>query len=174
MNALGCAGGFIFEESHGVFRSRSGNRTSSVPHAVQFFRRPCFEAVGPYMALRYGGPDWAAEARARQLGWKVAAFPDLQVNHLRPTSGAEGILRGRVRQGRMDYSLGSLIPFELLKCLRRLNETPRGIGALLRLYGFFSSYLSREPVLVPQDLVQYLQNEQRERLRGLLGRAYLE
>ena len=165
---LGCAGGFIFEEQGGVFRSRVANSRSSVAHAVQLFRRACFEEAGPYVALRYGGPDWVAEVRARQKGWKVESFPDLQVNHLRPTAAAEGLLRGRVRQGRMDYSLGSVLLFELLKCVRRVNESPRVVGSMLRFYGYVSSCVRRDPRLLGDEIVQNLRQEQIQRLRGLL------
>jgi hypothetical protein len=165
---LGCAGGLIFEEHRGVFRSRPANSRSSVAHAVQFFRRACFEDAGPYMALPYGGPDWVAEVRARQKGWKVESFSDLPVHHLRPTAGAEGLLRGRVRQGRMDYSVGSLFMFEVLKCARRLNETPRVLGAVLRFYGYLSSYVRGDPRPLGDDFIGYLQQEQAQRLCGLL------
>lgn len=171
---LGCAGGFIYEEQRGEFRSRPANNQSSVAHAVQMFRRACFEEVGPYMALRYGGPDWVAEIRARQKGWKVESFPDLPVEHLRPTAGAEGVFRGRVRQGRMDYSVGSLLLFELLKCARRMNESPRVVGSVLRLYGYLSSYLRSDPRLLGDDLVHYLRYEQTQRLRDLLRQGLRE
>ena len=84
---MGCAGGYICEEDNGVFKNRLSNSTSSVAHAVQLFRRACFEVAGPYQVLKFGGPDWVAEVRARQFGWKVVAFPDLKVNHYRPTAG---------------------------------------------------------------------------------------
>ena len=165
---LGCAGGTICEEQGGEYRSRLANSRWSVAHAVQFFRRDCFEEVGPYMALRYGGPDWVAEIRARQKGWKVESFPDLLVEHLRPTAGAEGLLRGRVRQGRMDYSLGSLFLFELLKCARRVNESPRVVGSMLRFYGYVSSCVRRDPRLLGDEIVENLRQEQTQRLRDLL------
>jgi glycosyltransferase involved in cell wall biosynthesis len=168
---LGLTGGYIFERKGLKFCSRPGNSPQSVAHAVQLFRRECFEAIKPYMPLAYGGPDWVAEIRARQLGWEVASFPDLPVYHYRPTASAGGLVRGRLRQGRMDYSVGSLFLFELLKCLRRVNEAPKVLGALARLYGFVSSRLRRAPRLVPDDCVAYLQSEQRQRLKALVRKA---
>lgn len=165
---LGCAGGFITEARRGEFQSRPANSRSSVAHAVQFFRRACFEEVGPYVPLRYGGPDWVAEVRARQKGWKVESFPDLPVEHLRPTAGAEGVLRGRIRQGRMDHSVGSLFLFELLKCARRLNESPRVVGSMLRFYGYVSSLVGRDSLLLGDDFMNYLRQEQGQRVRDLL------
>jgi glycosyltransferase involved in cell wall biosynthesis len=166
---LGCAGGFICEENRGVFTDRPGNSTSSVAHAVQLFRKSCFDVAGPYQVLEFGGPDWVAEVRARQFGWKVVSFQDLKVNHFRPTASAGGVMRGRLRQGRMDHAMGSLVLFECLKCLRRFNESPRLWGALLRFCGFMIAYLRGEPRLVPDDFVAFLRQEQLQRLRALVG-----
>jgi glycosyltransferase involved in cell wall biosynthesis len=168
---LGLGGGCILEKQDGVFQKRAGTSLVSVAHAVQLFRRSCFESVRPYVPMAHGGPDWIAEVRARQAGWKVATFSDLPVHHYRPTAGAEGLLRGRLRQGRMDYSVGSLFLFEILKCGRRLRESPRILGAAIRFFGYWSSYLRREPLLAPEDFVDYLRREQRRRLRSLLGRS---
>lgn len=166
---LGLAGGTILEPKHGVFQKRVGTSGSSVAHAVQLFRRSCFNAVQPYVPMAYGGPDWIAEVRSRQYGWKVKTF-DLPVHHFRPTAGAEGLLRGRLRQGRMDYSVGSLFLFEILKCVRRLRESPAILGALIRFCGYWGSFLRAEPLLAPDDFVAYLRLEQRQRLRNVFGR----
>jgi glycosyltransferase involved in cell wall biosynthesis len=167
---LGLAGGSIQEQKNGVFQNRLGTSPSSVAHAVQLFRRSCFDSVRPYVPMAYGGPDWIAEVRARQFGWKVKTLPDLPVHHYRPTAGAEGILRGRLRQGRMDHSVGSLFLFEILKCGRRLRESPHVLGAAVRFYGYWSSCLRRAPLLAPDDFVDFLRREQRQRLKDLLGR----
>ena len=92
------AGGFIHEDSGQGFRSRSTNHTQSVAHAIQLFRRQCFEEIGGYIALPYGGPDWVAELMARRLEWRVEAFPDLPVEHYRPSASAGGFIRGCYRQ----------------------------------------------------------------------------
>ncbi len=164
---LGLAGGFIHEDSGQGFRSRSTNNTQSVAHAIQLFRRQCFEEIGGYIALPYGGPDWVAELMARRLEWRVEAFPDLPVEHYRPSASAGGFIRGCYRQGRMDHSLGSLWLFEIVKCLRRIKERPILLGATARLLGFGYSHLIGAPRLIPPETVEYLRAEQGERLRTL-------
>jgi len=166
---LGLAGGFIHEDYGKGFRMRRTNSVHSVAHATQLFRRECFDAIGGYRRLQYGGPDWVAEIMARQRGWKVQAFPDLIVRHYRPSASAGGVLRGCYRQGRMDYSLGSLASFEIMKCLRRLPEPPYVLGALARMLGFTYSCLSGAPLLVPTEVSACLQTEQKLRLRSLFG-----
>jgi hypothetical protein len=166
---LGLAGGYIHEESNGVFRSRPTNSTQSVAHAVQLFRRACFQTVGGYLPLPYGGPDWVAEIIARKSGWGVRSFPEMPVRHYRPTSSAGGILRGCYRQGLMDHSLGSDPVFETMKCLSRMRAKPYVIGALVRLSGYMWSALQGKALVVPKDVAEFLREEQRARVRSALS-----
>ena len=167
---LGIAGGLIFEEKNGKFQGRLANSLGSVAHAAQLVRRECYEAIGGYRPLKYGGEDWCAEINARMRGWTARTFPELQVMHLRATGGADPWLRHRFREGRADYSLGSNPTFEIFKCLRRVPEEPLLLGAVARLVGFAWSYFRQEERLVPEPIVRFLQNEQRERLRQLFAR----
>ena len=166
---LGLGGGFIHERSRGgTFKSRRANSVRSVAHASQFFRRECFEAVGgAYVPLPYGGPDTYAETTARMKGWKVESFPDLTVLHHRPTGAAGGILRSWFRQGKMDYSLGALPLFEMMKLARRVPVKPYLIGSAARLAGFAHSYWSGEPRAVSSEFITYLRREQMQRVTNL-------
>jgi biofilm PGA synthesis N-glycosyltransferase PgaC len=164
---LGLAGGDICELHDGKFVARSANREYSVAHAVQMFRRECFDGIGGYHALPYGGPDWHAQVVARMQGWGVKAFPDLPVCHHRPTGTADRIYRHLFKQGRMDYSLGSYPPFEVLKLVRRFPNKPLVTGALVRLSGFCVGYLIGEKRPVTDEFVRAIRIEQRNALRSL-------
>lgn len=168
---LGLAGGFIYEEVRGVFRSRKFNSADSVAHAVQLFRRSCIEDVGGYMALPYGGPDWVAEVTARMKGWKVRSLPYVKVYHHRPTASAGGVLRNRFEQGRRACSVGSHPLFELIKGLRRMTEKPYLVGGTLKLCGFLWGLLRNEDRMVSAEFVKYLRKEQMGRLRNLILRG---
>ncbi len=165
---LGIGGGYIHEEKKGVFCSRAGNSERSVAHAVQLFRRACFLSVGGYVPLPYGGPDWLAEIMARKKGWDIQSFPELPVRHYRPTSSAGGILKGRFRQGLMDYSMGCDPSFEFLKCLSRLRGRPLIAGAVARFVGFLWAWCRHEKRAIPQDVINFLREEQKGRVRSLL------
>lgn len=166
---LGVSGGMVYEKSSGEFKSRFSNRDSSVAHAAQLVRRDCYEAIGGYLPLKYGGEDWCAEVTARMLGWRAHAFTDLRVMHHRATGAADLMLRHCFKQGRMDYSMGSHPAFELLKCVRRIPEHPFLFGAMARLLGFCTSSIRQEPKLVSQEFVSFLRNEQIERLKCLFS-----
>lgn len=162
---LGLAGGTIYEEYGGEFQPRKFNNPRSVPHAVQVFRRRCFEEVGGYKPLRYGGPDWYAEVSARMKGWEVHAVQELEVCHHRPTLGAEGSVRGAFRQGLMDYSLGSHPIFEIVKCARRFRTKPYALVGLSRLMAFLWATCKMEKREAPDEFLKYLRKEQSTRLK---------
>jgi poly-beta-1,6-N-acetyl-D-glucosamine synthase len=166
---LGLAGGFIHDKcSDGEFRNRSWNSVHSVAHAVQLFRRSCFEATGAYVALPYGGPDSHAETMARMRGWEVESFPDLVVSHHRPTGSAGGIMKSLLRQGKMDYSLGYLPAFEILKMVGRMSCKPYILGAMTRLAGFLGCYCRMDKRAVTPEFMEFLRSEQRSRLKEML------
>lgn len=164
---LGIAGGRIHEVKSGAFQDRKGNRTRSVPGAVQLFRRQCYEAIGGIRPLAHGGEDWFAEVRARMQGWVVRSDQNLIAYHHRPTGSADNLLRRWFQQGRMDFSLGSLPTFEVVKCCLRLWEKPFVLGGLARLAGFLWSYWVREDRGVSDEVVRFLRSEQRQRLTAM-------
>lgn len=163
---LGIAGGFIFEEQGGVFKSRPTNTTRSVAGAIQMFRRECYEGVGGLTPARLGGEDWIAEIKARRLGWDVEAFPEQTVYHHKASTRARGVLRERTRQGALAYSLGSYPLFEVFKCLRRVKEKPYFIGALIRMSSYFWCWVRRDERAVSSDIAGFLRAEQIARLRS--------
>jgi poly-beta-1,6-N-acetyl-D-glucosamine synthase len=165
---LGIAGGYVHEGTEGEMHSRSSNRVYSVAHAAQLVRRECYEAIGGYAILEYGGEDWHAQTSARMLGWSAEAFPDLPISHHRPTGTGDILLRHKFRQGRMDYSLGSDPIFEIFKCLQRLGEKPFFLGSMSRLTGFFWSLAIREPRPVSREFMVFLRDEQRKKTLSLL------
>jgi GT2 family glycosyltransferase len=168
--ALGIAGGMIYERQQGQFRARPSNSVDSVAHAAQLVRRECYEQIGGYVGLPFGGEDWYAEIRARRNGWQVRSFPHLRVMHHRFTGGSDSLLKPRLREGRMDFSIGSHPLFEIVKCARRIPERPFFMGAAARMLGFFACYLDRSPRLVSPEIVDFLQQEQLGRIKALWAR----
>lgn len=170
---LGITGGLIYEKQGDEFRGRISNSMTSVAHAAQLMCRECYEDIGGYIGLEYGGEDWYAEIRARRMGWQVAASRELKVMHHRPTGAAGPVLQHRFREGKMDFSVGSHPIFELLKCMRRIPESPFAMGAAWRFAGFFWSYVQKRPRLISAELVRFLRREQVGRVAGLFGRSIL-
>ena len=164
---LGLGGGYVYEDTQGEFTSRRLNNRDAVSHAAQLARRSLFEDMGGYPLLKFGGEDWYASVMARMRGWHAAAFDDLKIYHFRPCKTP---IRSAFRSGRMDYSFGSYPPFEALKCLRRCYDKPF-LPGIVRMAGFIWEGCCGEGKLIPQDLAEFLRNEQKGRVHALFQRA---
>ncbi len=165
---LGLASGFIDQAEDGIVILRDFSAGASVPHGAQLVRRRCFEQIGGYLPLEYGGEDWCAELSARMNGWLARSFTETHVIQLREADKGRRALQVRLREGKMDYFMGSLLLFEVLKCGRRLRQRPYVLGALARLSGYLLSYLRGLPRKAPDDVISFLRKEQWGRLRSLV------
>jgi biofilm PGA synthesis N-glycosyltransferase PgaC len=167
---LGLAGGFVYEDSGAGYRSRRVNDVRNVAHAAQLVRAECYETIGGYAVLKYGGEDWYAQTRARMEGWQVEALPQLKIFHHRHTGTSSSPIKNAFRLGRLDYSFGSDPMFEVMKCLRRVRDWPFFLITLGRLAGFTWPYLSGEQREVEDDFMAFLRQEQRQRLTSVFMR----
>lgn len=161
---LGLAGGMIAESHNGEFVAQS-YYLNSVAGAVQLFRRTCYEQVGGYIPSKRGGIDAIAEMMTRMHGWHVQSFPEIMVQHHRPTGLTRAnIFKSRFIYGQRDYALGNHPMFMLLKCVHRFREKPYVIAGLLRMIGYSWSWVKKEPRPVPEEVVAYLRKEQLKRM----------
>ena len=161
---LGVASGFVHERSGTEYVSRPLNSEQSVPHAAQLMRWDCYDSIGGYRVLKYGGEDWHAGVSANMKGWQVRAFPDLKILHHRPSLNSGRAVMNAFRAGRMDYSFGSYGPFEVLKCMRR-----HAGGSLYRricsnAWFYDRLRLRRKERQVSIEFMRFLRNEQRQRV----------
>jgi len=170
---LGLTGGFVYEDHGSGFQTCWFNSINDVGHAAQLVRRECYEQIGGYQILKYGGEDWLAQTCAKMHGWNVQSVPELKIFHYRPVGTGSRAFRNSYRQGKMDYALGSDPLFEVIKCFRRFREKPFLLSSFIRLFGFISHGLSGEPRAVPEDAAAFLRREQRQRVTGLFSRLSL-
>lgn len=155
---LGITGGVIWEKIKGGFTEQIISLTS-VPGAIQFFRRRCFDDVGGYLPLPYGGEDGTYEVMARMNGWIVRAFREIKVYHHRPAG--QGNL---FNMGKRFYYMGYSFPFEFFRCLSRIRRKPFFIGAIAELLVFLKLFITRQERHIPSDVVEYLHKEQYARI----------
>jgi len=159
-NNLGIAGGYVREPSKSGFKVRKLNKPYSMPNSIQMLHRRCYEDIGGFLPLKYGGEDVAAEVLARYKGWHVMAFENIPVYHHRVASSAQGLIKGVYKQGKMDYGLGNPFLLEILKCGRRFFTPPLFVGSLLRFLGYTVSSLMHEKRIVDKKFVKCYRKEQ--------------
>lgn len=139
----------------------------SCAKAIMIFRKECFEQIGGFVPMKYGGEDTVACFTARMRGWRTWAYHELLVEHNKPlgTGPSKNIIKVRFRQGVGEYSIGSHPLFVLLKSLRRcIKEPPYILGGLARLWGFIYAHFIGEPRQIPKELVKYIRKEQLQRV----------
>lgn len=168
---LGIAGGMVHSLVDGHFLSQEVS-LDSVDGAVQLFRRECFEAIGGYIALPKGGIDAAAEIMARMTGWTVRTFPDIiALEHRRTGSANARPLVAKLKEGQRFYSLGYGALFMFARCIYRLMQPPMVLGSLAAFFGYVRSQILGDPLVLRSDIVKFLREEQRLKLKRLLRRA---
>jgi len=167
---LGLASGIYVNKVKGQIRKvlRDSDEIST-SGALQMFRRECYEAIGGYIPLKYGGDDSLAGIMARMDGWETKHFPQYQAIQCRATGTSKGthLLVAKCRDGLVDYTLGTHPLFALAKSFRRVfMEKPFLLGSIARLSGFLRGYYlvgkNRE---VPDEVVSFVRREQMQRLR---------
>lgn len=162
---LGISGGIVHTRFVHEFRTHD-TTLDSVGGKVQLFRRRCFEDIEGYRALKFGGIDATAEIMARMKDWKVEKSLSTPAWEHRPTGFAYGnALNIKICEGRRFYSLGYDPTFFLLRCVYRIREHPFLLGSVAAWARYTWGRLRREAIALPSDVVAYLRNEQRAKIR---------
>jgi len=163
---LGIASGIYINNINGKLQRVKRDNTST-PGALQMFRRDCFERIGGYMLLHWGGEDALADVMAQMKGWQTRSFSQYKTMHHRPLGvrGSINTLKAKVVQGRAEYDLGSHPIFVSAKCIRRaFVEKPYLVSGVLRLYGFFQSVISNKERTAPKEAIAFIRKKQMKRL----------
>lgn len=163
---LGVASGVYQDLVDGQLRTVLNDRRST-PKAIQVFRKVCFEQIGGYLPLKYGGEDTCSCVMARMNGWKCWSFPEICVVHNKPvgTGHAGNMLKIRFRHGLNEYGLATHPLFFLIKALRRcLIERPFMLSGLARMIGFMAGYIRGEKRQISAEVIKFIRKEQIHRL----------
>jgi len=166
---LGIAGGGFFD----IY----DNKKFKIPYspymvrgAVQLFRRECYENIGGFLPLQWGGEDTIACATARMNGWKINTFEELSVLHHRKTgSVGENLVQINIHLGKRDYHRGLIPLAQLSKSLSRIKERPFLLGSILQIFGYWTSKLKGEKLILDENLIEFIKREQKKRIKDYLG-----
>jgi len=164
---LGIATGVYVENINGILAPLVHRYHDSTPGGLQLFRRQCYDDIGGYLPLDYGGDDTLAGIMARMNDWETTCFSEYVAIHHRPVGQkGKGALRAKFQQGMTDCQLGSHILFMLAKWARRiLLERPYFLSSTARLIGYLSGFVMiRKKSKVPNKAASFYRHEQLSRL----------
>ena len=102
---------------------------------------------------------------ARRKGWRTRTLPELKVIHYRPTHG-QNRFKGAMRDGRGAYCQHYRASYLMARAAVNLFRPPyvlRGIGLLA---GYLGARLKRTERIDDPDLIRYIHDEQRRRLKN--------
>ena len=171
---LGIAGGIRLDRMGNEF-IKVKTASDSVGGPFQFFRRQCYDQIGGYLPLRFGGIDAVAETSARMNGWKVKHFPHLKVYHFRLTGFTkDNIISQRFKIGLKNYSIGYHPLFQFLKIISKDFSKPYIISSLLVLSGYVWGALRRYKVPISREFKSYLRKEQMEKIKSVIRNGRIQ
>jgi poly-beta-1,6-N-acetyl-D-glucosamine synthase len=170
---LGIIGGFVYDYQSGTFQTDRKN-LNSVPGAVQFFRRECYEEIGGLKPISLGCEDGVVEVEARMHGWKTHCLPELKVYHYRPTGNGEGsnLLRIHIKSGKIEYMIGYHPLFHLARICQGITKKPFLLGGIVKTVSFWWYYIQRKKRPVSNDFINFLRREELEKLKALFLKAF--
>lgn len=172
-STLGIAGGSLIDINERGMRVNRFESSASVPGGIQLFRTECWDCIGGFLPLRWGGEDAIVQIQARLAGWTVKSLRALIGFHNRRTNSAgKTTFQIFLHLGKQDYHIGIRPLFEFFKCLRRILEKPLVIASLLRLIGYLNCIIRREKLIIPDDILYYYNKEQLSKISSLLSKIF--
>lgn len=164
---LGVTGTTMREANHDALKNTFYN-FRDVFGACQLFRRECFQQVGGYTPIQWGGIDWIAVRTARLKGWETRSFPDKIFFHHRPMGATESnVFKARFDYGRKDYFLGNHPLWQVFRVSYQMLQRPYVIGGVTLAAGYIYSFVARIERPVTPELLRLHRREQLERLKSL-------
>jgi glycosyltransferase involved in cell wall biosynthesis len=161
---LGIGGGEIYHDVGGTLKREDCPRFH-VRGATKIYRAACWKTIGGL----WTAPGWDTidEVRANMFGWKTYAFPELQLTHHRLTGSADGMIRDRIKHGKVCYVSGYHPLFVLASCLFRIAHKPYVTGSIAMLYGYLKAQITRPTHVEDPAYIAYIRSQQLRRLFGM-------
>lgn len=161
----GMAGGVPYEETGGQVRGWKMPR-EHVPGALKTMRRDVFDRIGGFVPT-YSW-DIVDGAAVRALGYRPGNLP-LRVEHLRPHSSYEGVLRGRMKWGEGAWTIGTHPLYALARGAYLMTQNrPYLLAGAAYWWGYLRAAFRRTPRIPNAGLTRALRREQLGRLRRIV------
>jgi glycosyltransferase involved in cell wall biosynthesis len=128
--SVGLIGGVVVETSEREHRHH-------VRGPLKAYNRAAYEVVRALPAAV--GHDVMDEVALRAAGFEVRTIPSAQASLRRGTTTSEGLLQGRIRNGKVTRWTGYHPAYVLLRLLRYAARPPYVVGSLAMLWGYLTA-----------------------------------
>ena len=164
---LGVAGPYLSVPATGGRLERQRGRPEHVAGPVKFYRRRCYEEMGPIPPIL--GWDTLDDIAARRAGWRTASFTmaDGDPLHLRPVGTHDGLGRAWRRWGLCAWGYGEHPLHVALMAAQRVGDPPKVLGSANYVFGYLRAAGRGAPRADP-DLREYVRRDQLARMRRRL------
>jgi glycosyltransferase involved in cell wall biosynthesis len=164
---LGVAGTpFVEDGEHYNYKFTNIEHVSG---ACQLFRAQCFEEIGGYQPIQFGGIDWVAVTTARMKGWKTRTYTSKTCFHHRKMgTGSVSALKTWFKQGQKDFLFGNHPLWEIFRASYQMGKRPKIIGGTLIIIGYLWARLIGKKMLISNELRNFIRREQINRLKTAL------
>lgn len=169
-NRLGIAGGGCYYKDHTGGFVLEKTYKYHVRGAARIYRRECWEQIGG--VIDDLGWDAIDVYKARMLGWETFSFNEIKMIHHVKTWTKGGLIRGRMRSGRMEYLIGTHPLFFCAKVMREFAFKPYIVSACALLYGYMKSFLMNKNRVTSPELRDFIRKEQLKRLKAALQKRW--
>jgi len=151
---LGIASGGIYYESDGKLQWINDLEKDPVGTG-RLWRRECFSDSGGYTVEP--SPDSISNIKAILHGWKIQSFREIIAVQTRPTSGAEGVWKGYIINGKNAYYLNKHPLLVFLNFIDFSRQKPHYIG-IAYVYGYLRGIIRRDKKIDDEEIKEYYWN----------------
>ena len=135
---------------------------------LKTYRRACLESISGIAGVE--GWDTIDGCVARKKGWETKNFEMIVAHQSRLTGSAVGLLKTAYRQGRTCHYLDYYPPYFFARVASKVLKRYPIVCSLTMLMGYFSSTMRSKPKYENQETLNFLRDEQKDRLFKKLKR----
>lgn len=151
---LGIASGGIYYESKGKLQWINDLEKDPVGTG-RLWRKECFFETGGYRVEP--SPDSISNIKAILLGWNIRSFKEIIAIQTRPTSGAEGVWKGYIINGKNAHYLNKHPLLVLLNFIDFSRQKPYYTG-IAYVYGYLRGVIRRDKKIDDKEIKEYYWN----------------
>lgn len=130
--------------------------------ALKMIRIGCWNQIGGFKEIwNWDGLDIM---EAMFNGWKTKSL-DVEVIHLRPTTGAYNKREHAFRSGYEAYKMGSSFFLTILRAIALFFKKPFAIRGCNYFWGYLKAGLSREPLIISKPLADFINKMHLRRIK---------